>query len=151
MNYKDIAESLSTYVAELSETIVVCKEWLNIFPKEAIQARLSKIYEQYFDFFVTVATWYLRPSIGKWLDAFDSEFKGKYESAVNEIKRQIDLVTEQGHVETAREVKNIGDYIPELEERIVAEIRKQMNPVGENMHSALLEMARIGNVFLPKI
>ncbi|KAJ5553328.1 hypothetical protein N7494_002706 [Penicillium frequentans] len=144
VNHKDIAESLSTYVAELSETIVVCKEWLDIFQKSAMQARLSKIYEQYFDFFITVATWYLRPRLGKWLDAFNSEFRVKYESAAKEIKRQIQLVTDQGQIESAREIKNIGDWIPGLEERIVSEIRRQIYPAGVNMRHVLLEMARNG-------
>jgi hypothetical protein len=134
-------------VAELSESIAICTEWLNLFTNKAMQTRLSVIYEQYFDFFRKVAIWYMKPKPSKWLDSFNSNFVASYDSAANTIKRSIKLIDKQAQIETAHEVKLIGPRLDQGSidinrvEALVAQSRKEQNELGGNMYDLLLEMA----------
>ncbi|KAJ5711736.1 hypothetical protein N7488_005892 [Penicillium malachiteum] len=48
INYSTIAETLSGYVAELSERISICNRWLDLYTNVDMKERLCGIYEQYF-------------------------------------------------------------------------------------------------------
>jgi Arc/MetJ-type ribon-helix-helix transcriptional regulator len=107
VTYSDIAEQLSQYVKAFSEKIAFCTKWLDLFKTPEMQARLSDIYTQYFDFFIKVATWYLKPKASKILDSFNSKFATRYKSASEAIKESIQMIDDQARFETVRETKQI--------------------------------------------
>ncbi|KAK2735199.1 hypothetical protein FQN57_001339 [Myotisia sp. PD_48] len=150
VSYSNIAEQLSSYVAELSDSIGVCTEWLDLYDKPAMKARLSEIYEQFFDFFIKVATWYLKPKTSKWLDSLNCNFSAEYESAAAAIKISLQLIRDQAQIEGATELKAIMPHMDQalgnLEARVMAQImqtRKETNDVGRNMYNLLLESTRL--------
>ncbi|KAJ5671793.1 hypothetical protein N7507_000920 [Penicillium longicatenatum] len=110
VTYSDIAEQLSRYVKELSEKIALCTKWLDLFKTPEMQARLSDIYTQYFDFFIKVATWYLKPKASKILDSFNSNFATRYKSASESIKESIQMIDDQARFETVRETKQMRPH-----------------------------------------
>lgn len=58
-------------------------------------------------FFIAVATWDLQPKALKWLDAFNKKFTVRYESSVESIKQSINLIRDQGEINTTQVVKHI--------------------------------------------
>ncbi|KAL2824350.1 hypothetical protein BDW59DRAFT_147532 [Aspergillus cavernicola] len=149
VNYSSIAEKLSGYVAELSDSISVCTKWLNLYDRLSMKTRLSDIYTQFFDFFIEVATWYLKPKPQRWLDSFNSDFSAGYNSAAQVIKNSIELIKEEAQIENALEVKAIVPHMDEslgaLEDRIIAQViqsRRENNEVGRGMYNLFLETAR---------
>lgn len=157
VNYSNIAEHLSGYVAELSDSISVCTQWLNLYSRPSMQTRLSDIYKQFFDFFINVATWYLKPKSSKLLDSFNSNFSTEYETAVEKIKNSIRLINEEAQIENAMEVKTIAPHIDQslegLEARITAQViqsRKENNDVGRGMYNFLFEQSRWSKSYLRK-
>ncbi|KAJ5178624.1 uncharacterized protein N7500_001323 [Penicillium coprophilum] len=150
VNYSTIAERLSGYVAELSESIALCTQWLDLYSNPAMQARLSDIYTQYFQFFIKVATWYLKPKPAKWLDSFNSNFTTDYEDTTETIKRSIQLIREQALVENAWQLNRLDQSFTSFEKRLFAwvkEIRKEKNEAGGTMTALMLQMTERMNLW----
>ncbi|KAL2854562.1 hypothetical protein BJX68DRAFT_264462 [Aspergillus pseudodeflectus] len=149
VSYSNIAEQLSGYVAELSESISICTIWLDLYQKPSMQKRLSDIYTQFFDFFIKVASWYLKPKPSRWLDSFNANFSTGYESTVKLIKNSIQLISEEAQIQNAFQINAIVPQIDQsldaVEARIIAQVvqtRKETNEVGRGMYSLLMETAR---------
>ncbi|KAJ0414208.1 hypothetical protein BJY00DRAFT_295530 [Aspergillus carlsbadensis] len=149
VSYSNIAEQLSGYVAELSECIGICTIWLDLYQKPSMQKRLSDIYTQFFDFFIKVASWYLKPKPSRWLDSFNANFSTGFESTVKLIKNSIQLISEEAQIQNAFQVNAIVPQIDQsldaVEARIIAQVvqtRKETNEVGRGMYSLLMETAR---------
>lgn len=143
VNYSTIAEKLSGYIAELSESIAVCTQWLDLYDNPAMQARLSDIYTQYFHFFIKVATWYMKPKPSKWLDSFNSNFTTGYEDTTETIKRSILLIRDQALVENAWQLNRLDQSFTSFEKRLFAwvnEIRNEKNEAGGTMTTLMLQM-----------
>ncbi|KAL2702243.1 hypothetical protein AAEP93_006541 [Penicillium crustosum] len=148
VNYSTIAERLSGYIAELSESIAVCTQWLDLYDNPAMQERLSDIYTQYFHFFIKVATWYMKPKPSKWLDSFNSNFTTGYEDTTETIKRSIRLIRDQALIENAWQLNKLDQSFMSFEKRLAAwvnEIRNEKNEAGGTMATLMLQMTeRIG-------
>jgi hypothetical protein len=149
VSYSNIAEQLSGYVAELSESIGICTIWLDLYQKPSMQKRLSDIYTQFFDFFIKVASWYLKPKPSRWLDSFNANFSTGYESTVKLIRNSIQLISEEAQIQNAFQINAIVPQIDHsldaVEARIIAQVvqtRKETNEVGRGMYSLLMETAR---------
>ncbi|KGO63279.1 hypothetical protein PEX2_010800 [Penicillium expansum] len=143
VNYSTIAEKLSGYVVELSESIAVCTQWLDLYDNPAMQERLSDIYTQYFHFFIKVATWYMKPKPSKWLDSFNSNFTTGYEDTTEMIKRSIRLIRDQAMVENAWQLNRLDHSFSSFEKRLAAwvnEIRNEKNDAGGTMTTLMLQM-----------
>ncbi|PYH96948.1 hypothetical protein BO71DRAFT_439210 [Aspergillus ellipticus CBS 707.79] len=150
INYSSIPDKLSGYTAELSDSISVCTRWGQLFHSRDIQTRLSTIYKQFFDFFIKVATYYLKPKFSQWLDAFNSSLADEYQRAADTIRTSIDLINREAQLRVAGEVKAI---IPQLDlsiasqgDRIIEEVRRNRieytqstAAVGKEMFNLLLE------------
>ncbi|KAL4736597.1 hypothetical protein BDV11DRAFT_10613 [Aspergillus similis] len=150
VNYSSISEQLSGYIADLSDRISVCTRWLDLYDRPSMQARLSDIYAKFFDFFIAVASWYLKGKPSRLLDSFNSNFSESYRTAAEVIKNSIQLIHEEAQIETALEVKGIVPHVDQslaaVEERITAQVlqarREGENEVGRRMYHVLMEMAR---------
>ncbi|KAJ5345905.1 hypothetical protein N7452_003909 [Penicillium brevicompactum] len=145
INYADIAEKLSTYVADLSESVAICTNWLDLYETADMKERLSAIYEQFFGFFIKVASWYLKPKGSKILDSFNSSFTTSYQGTVTKIERSIQLLEDQASIETAREIKTFLPAVTGSAGMIMAELRrngKENNEAGKNMYKLLMLMSR---------
>ncbi|KAL4970908.1 uncharacterized protein BDV14DRAFT_162255, partial [Aspergillus stella-maris] len=149
VSYSNIAEQLSGYIAELSDSIGVCTIWLNLYQNPSIQKRLSDIYTQFFDFFIKVASWYLKPKSSRWLDSFNANFLTEFENAADLIKKSIQLINEEAQIQNAFQVNAIVPQIDQsldaVEARIIAQVvqtRKENNEIGSGMYSLLMETAR---------
>ncbi|KAJ9488979.1 hypothetical protein VN97_g4333 [Penicillium thymicola] len=143
VNYSTIAEKLSGYIAELSESIAVCTQWLDLYDNPAMQERLSDIYTQYFHFFIRVATWYMKPKPSKWLDSFNSNFTTGYEDTTETIKRSIRLIRDQALIENAWQLNKLDQSFTSFEKRLatwVNEIRNEKNEAGGTMATLMLQM-----------
>ncbi|KAL2838263.1 hypothetical protein BJY01DRAFT_251062 [Aspergillus pseudoustus] len=149
VSYSNIAEQLSGYVAELSDSIGVCTTWLNLYENPSMQKRLSDIYTQFFDFFIKVAGWYLKPKPSRWLDSFNANFTTNFKNAADRIKTSIQLIHEEAQIQNAFQINAIVPQIDQsldaVEARIIAQVvqtRKENNEVGRGMYSLLMETAR---------
>ncbi|CAI7655948.1 unnamed protein product [Penicillium glandicola] len=143
INYSAIAERLSGYVADLSESIAICTQWLDLYANPAMQARLSDIYTQYFHFFIKVATWYMKPKASKWLDSFNSNFTSGYEAATETIKRSIRLIRDQALIENAWQLNRLDQSFNSFGKTLatwVNEIRNEKNEAGGTMTTLMLQM-----------
>lgn len=136
-------------MAELSESISVCREWLNVFDNTSMQTRLSDIYTQFFEFFTKVAIWYLKPRTSRFIDSFNSKFPDEYRDAKERIERSLQLINEQGQIENAKGVKMMGPNLSQAFANSVAQIseaveqnRKENNSVAMEMFALLQESAR---------
>lgn len=150
VNYTTIPDDLSGYIAELSDNISVCTKWSELFRSRDIQSRLATIYKQFFDFFIIVATYYLKKKASQWLDAFNSSLADEYKQAMEKVRKSIQLLDQQAHIEMAGDVK---DIVPQLDQaitstgdRIVDEVRRNRleyteatATVGKEMVNLLLE------------
>lgn len=76
-----------------------------------MQSRLSDTYAKFFDFFIKVATWYLKSKPSKVWDSFNRDFSSEYKNAAEMIKKSIQIINEQAQIENAREVKAIRPYM----------------------------------------
>ncbi|KAL4750922.1 hypothetical protein BDW72DRAFT_203542 [Aspergillus terricola var. indicus] len=156
VSYLNIAEQLSGYIAELSDSISVCTIWLNLYESPSMQKRLSDIYTQFFDFFVKVASWYLKPKSSRWLDSFNANFTTNFKNAADLIMKSIQLIHDEAHIQNAFRVNAIVPQIDRslnaVEARIIAQVvqvrkenieaRKESNEVGRSMYGMLIETAR---------
>ncbi|KAL3465912.1 hypothetical protein BJX64DRAFT_252152 [Aspergillus heterothallicus] len=149
VSYSNIAEQLSGYIAELSESIGVCTTWLNLYQNTSMQKRLSDIYTQFFDFFLKVASWYLKPKSSRLLDSFNASFTTNFKNAAEVIKKSIQLIHDEAQIQSAFQVNAIVPQIDQsldaVEARIIAQVvqtRKENNEVGMGMYSLLMETAR---------
>ncbi|KAJ5884803.1 hypothetical protein N7495_009313 [Penicillium taxi] len=143
VNYSTIAEQLSSYIADLSERIAICTSWLDLYTNIAMKERLSEIYEQYFDFFIEVACWYLKSKGSKILDSFNSKFTSTFQGTMNKVQRSIQLLDNQASIENARETKSLLPAITDSADLIIAQVlqsRKENNEVGRKMYEFLLQM-----------
>ncbi|GKZ86133.1 hypothetical protein AnigIFM56816_000984 [Aspergillus niger] len=149
INYSSIAEQLSTYVSDLTERISICTSWLDLYRTAAMKERLSDIYEQYFDFFLKVASWYLKPKGSKILDSFNTNFTTGFQTVVSKIERSIKLLDDQAAIENAREIRGLSPTINWSTGLIMAQIQqcrkevlesKRDNEVGRLMHNVLMQM-----------
>ncbi|KAJ5703869.1 hypothetical protein N7493_011007 [Penicillium malachiteum] len=143
INYLTIAETLSGYVAELSERISICTKWLDLYTNVDMKERLCGIYEQYFKFFTKVATWYMKPKSSKMLDSFNSNFTTKYQGTKTKIQTSIQLLREQAEIENARQVTHIIPALAYSTASIMKEVRESRNAnndVGGKMYQLLLQL-----------
>ncbi|KAJ5614474.1 hypothetical protein N7528_008128 [Penicillium herquei] len=143
INYSTIAETLSGYVAELSEGISICTKWLDLYTNVDMKERLCGIYEQYFKFFTKIATWYMKPKSSKILDSFNSNFTTKYQGTKTKIQTSIQLLREQAEIENARQVTHIIPALAYSTASIMREVRESRNAnndVGGKMYQLLLQL-----------
>jgi hypothetical protein len=112
-----------------------------------MKERLAAIYEEYFNFFIKVASWYLKSKGSKILDSFNSNFLSTYQGTVAKIERSIQLLDDQALIENARQIKGllpaVLPAVTESTELIMAQVlqsRKENNEVGRRMYRFLMEM-----------
>ncbi|KAJ5725922.1 uncharacterized protein N7483_007279 [Penicillium malachiteum] len=158
INYATIAETLSGYVAELSDRISICTNWLDLYTNVDMKERLCGIYEQYFKFFTKVATWYMKPKSSKIFDSFNSNFTTSYQGTKTKIQTSIQLLREQGEIENARQVTNIMPALAYSAASIIKEVkeaRNANNDVGGKMYQLLLQLdgrlERLESTQLPRL
>ncbi|KAJ5757130.1 uncharacterized protein N7511_007312 [Penicillium nucicola] len=124
LTYSNTAEQLSSFVADLSERISICTAWLDLYQKAAMKQRLTEIYEQFFRFFIKVASWYAKPKVNKVLDSLNSNLNESYKAVVNDIQRSIQLLKEQAQIEHAHETSNFRKAMTESTIFFKAELAK---------------------------
>ncbi|KAJ6031076.1 hypothetical protein N7540_001808 [Penicillium herquei] len=158
INYSTIAETLSGYVAELSDRISICTKWLDLYTNVDMKERLCGIYEQYFKFFTKVATWYMKPKSSKIFDSFNSNFTTSYQGTKTKIQSSIQLLREQAEIENARQVTNIIPALAYSTASIMKEVRESRNAnndVGGKMYQLLLQLdgrlERLESTQLPRL
>jgi hypothetical protein len=149
VNYSNIAEQLSSYIAQLSDEIAVCTRWLDLYHNVNMQRRLSDIYREFFDFFIRVATWYLKPTSSRWLDSFNMNFSASFDRAAEEIRNTIQLIRTEAEIENAGQVKDIIPHMDQCMDAMKAtfraeirRFRREENEPGGRMCELLEEILR---------
>ncbi|KAL9062333.1 MAG: hypothetical protein Q9157_009017 [Trypethelium eluteriae] len=114
VNHKEIAESLSRAVADVSSKAAECANWLHSINTRDMRVMLAGIYAKVFEFFHGTIEWFIKSKISRFFDAFNSEISEKYLKAASDLNQRIQKMQNAGIIRSAAMQRSTLDGIEHL-------------------------------------
>ncbi|KAF2234968.1 hypothetical protein EV356DRAFT_566660 [Viridothelium virens] len=114
VNHKEIAESLSRAVADVSSKAAECANWLHSTNTRDMRVMLAGIYAKVFEFFHGTIEWFIKSKISRFFDAFNSEISEKYLKAASDLNQRIQKMQNAGIIRSSAMQRSTLDGIEHL-------------------------------------
>ncbi|KAF4961385.1 hypothetical protein FSARC_10201 [Fusarium sarcochroum] len=85
-NHKDVAETLSDSIANISSKVTRCSDLILIIRTQRLRKLLADIYARMFRFYRDTITWYLKSRAARLFDSFNENLKQGFDSATADIE-----------------------------------------------------------------
>jgi Arc/MetJ-type ribon-helix-helix transcriptional regulator len=116
VNHDTIPELLSKAVAEISEKVAICAQFVEIVEEKRLQERLADIYALLFRFYRDAMTWFLKSRASRFMSSFNEELKDVYQQAVSDMEGRIEVLYRQADSVKFQILKNMSRNIEDMNE-----------------------------------
>jgi hypothetical protein len=116
VNHDAIPELLSKSVAEISEKVAICAQFVEIVEEKHLHERLADIYALLLKFYRDAMAWFLKSRVSRFMSSFNEELKDIYQQAVRDIEGRIDVLYRQADSVQFRIFKRMSRNIEDMKE-----------------------------------
>ncbi|KAK2802559.1 hypothetical protein FQN51_004351 [Onygenales sp. PD_10] len=120
-NHEEIAETLSSSVADISDKVARCSDLVLIIKTRRLREQLANIYACMFEFYHSVIEWYLQPKSSRAKGSFNENLKAKFDKAMHDIEDHISELYREAHIGNTAMVAMLLGKVDTLE----SELRRQ--------------------------
>ncbi|KAL9080407.1 MAG: hypothetical protein Q9157_000792 [Trypethelium eluteriae] len=92
VNHEQIADTISTTLAEISDRAIQCKKYLHSARTSEMERRLSSIYSKVFAYYREIMSWYLAPKVERFFKSFNDKVNDQFGKMSQAIKTDIELL-----------------------------------------------------------
>ncbi|KAI9656011.1 MAG: hypothetical protein M1821_005072 [Bathelium mastoideum] len=92
VNHEQIADKISTTLAEISDRALQCKKFLKSARTPDMERRFSLIYSKVFDYYREIMSWYLASKVTRLFKSFNDNVNNQFDKMCQSIKTDIELL-----------------------------------------------------------